>query len=442
VKPGRHGVVAALLGFVMSLGLQAIPAQQECPDDTCPLVAPSGVHGIVSNATAMQISWDDVPKAYAYRIQVAPQNNFVGDRVITFAKREPATPKPFVIPNLDAGTTYHVRVSAIDRAQQQQSEWSAPAVYATKGPMQLSVGTYNIHNPRDDDWDERGPAVAEQIVSEKLGVLGLQEVYRKWERRSLLGYVNANAAKAMGGPVYAMAPEPDSDVGYDNRILYDTRLFTLLGAGGGEFDHQVGGDEVDRWFAWATFRHRASGWKVLFVTTHLAPHNRRAARKQWNELIDRINDLRRAHRAPWIVVAGDFNTTKFDKPANDLLEKMDENGYGDVLGQEYRSYDTDDSRAQATKDVWLDSFNGFDPHIDHYDHNRDHAGNNFDWIFASNELAVPYYRVVARYDDDGKLSKPIPSDHFLVHATLAYVPPQSNRSTVKVAETVDPSSVN
>ena len=423
----------------MSAGLHSIPVERDCPDDLCPFMAPTGVRGIVSTATDMQITWNDVPKASAYRIQVAPQNNFVGDHVISLTKHEPATQEPLVIPDLDPSTTYHVRVSVIDRALEQQSEWSVPAVYATKGPMRLSVGTYNVHNP-GDDWDERGPLVAEGIVSEKLGILGVQEVYRPGERRSLLDYVNTEATKAMGAPVYAMAPEPDSDVGYDNRILYDTRVATLIGAGGQEFDHQVGGEEVDRWFAWATFQHRASGWTILFVTTHLAPHNPRAVSKQRDELIEHVDSLRQDHNPRWIVVAGDFNTTKFGKPADDLLEDMEENGYGDVLGQKYRSYDTDDSRAQVTQDAWLDSYNGFDPDIDNYDHDRDHTGNSFDWIFASNDLAVPSYRVHARYDDDGELLEPIPSDHFLVSATLAYEPPQADRSPV--AETVNPASVN
>jgi endonuclease/exonuclease/phosphatase family metal-dependent hydrolase len=267
-------------------------------------------------------------------------------------------------------------------------------------------------------------------------------VYRENERRSLLQYVNARSAQLNGGPIYDMAPAVDSDVGYDNRILYDTRLFSLVRAGGQPYEHQVGGEEVDRWFAWATFTHRASGWNVLFVTTHLAPHNVRAVRKQWNELVDRVNDLRSSHKVKWVVVAGDFNTTKYRKPADDMLEKMRDNGYGDILGQQYRTFDTDGARAKVRWDAWLDSYNGFDPHIDHYDHNRDHAGNSFDWIFASNDLAVPSYRVYARYDDDGKLLEPIPSDHFLVHATLAYEPPQVDPSTVNVAATVGPDSMN
>jgi len=218
-------------------------------------------------------------------------------------------------------------------------------------------------------------------------------------------------------------------------------VLSLLGTGARKYDYQVGGDEVDRWFSWAIFRHPASGWKVLFVTTHMAPHDVHAVRKQWNELIDGVNSLRRTYGVPWVVVAGDFNTTKFRKPANDMLEKMRDSGYGDVLGQRFRTYDTSDARARARKDAWLDTYNGFDPDIDHYDHHKDHNGNSFDWIFASNELAVPYYRVYARYDD-GRLLEPIPSDHFLVRATLAYDPPPVSRSTVKVAEKIEPDSVH
>lgn len=441
MKLSRHGIVAALLGFVMSLGLHSIPVQRECPDGTCPLVAPSGVRGIASTATGMQVTWNDVPKAFAYRIQVSPQNNFVGDGVITLTKQEPATPKPLVIPQLDPRTTYHVRVSVIDRQSRQQSRWSAPVAYATKGPMQLSVGTYNVHNP-GDDWGERGPLVADGIVGERLGIVGVQEVYRKSERRSLLGYVNTKAVKAMGAPVYGMTPEPSSDLGYDNRILYDTRLLHLTGSGGKRYDYQVGDGEVDRWFAWATFTHRASGWSLLFVTTHLAPGDDYADLQQWRELIARVNALKAARKVRWVVVAGDFNTTKREKPADVMLPAMLKNGYGDVLGQEYRNYDASRARAKVRKDVHLRSFNGYRRDIDDYRVHKDQIGNSVDWIFASNDLSVPYYRVVARYDDDGHLIEPIPSDHFLVRATLTYTPPPSEESTVAAAETVDPASVN
>lgn len=425
----------------MSWGLHSIPVERECPEGTCPFAAPAEVRGVASTATRLQIAWNDVPKAPAYRIQIAPQNNFLGEDVITLTKRDPAKPEPLIIPNLTPRTTYHVRVSVIDRALRQQSDWSAPARYFTKGPMRLSVGTYNVRNP-DDTWHERGPLVADGIVSEKLRIVGIQEVYRAGERRSLLNYVNTRSNKVNGSPVYGMAPKPDSDLGYDNRILYDARVVTLLKSGAKRFDYQVGGGEVDRWFAWATFRHRASGWSLLFVTTHLAPDNDYADLRQWRELIQRINHLKKNHRPRWVVVAGDFNTTKLEKPADVMLPAMRRNGYGDVLGQTYDSYDVSDGRAQVKKDAHLRSFNGFRRDTDDYSRDEDENGNGVDWIFASNDLAVPYYRVVARYDDDGDLIEPIPSDHFLVRATLAWDPPQLKTRAVNVAATVKPDSVH
>lgn len=417
----RIGVAAAVMAGILVLGTLWIPTRDLCPEAECPFPAPTGLRGVASSESRLQVTWNDLPKAFAYRIQVSPRATFTGPGVVSATKQEPHLPRPLIFTNLDPGRPYFLRISVIDRQLAQQSEWSTPVAYATKGSMRISVGTYNIHNP-DETWKDRGPQVAADILAEQVQLLGVQEAYRESERRSLLNYVNQRSVAVHGSPVYRMAPPVDSDLGYDNRILFDTRVFTLIGTNARKFEHQEGGDEVDRWFAWATFRHRASGWKILFVTTHLAPHNARMIRKQWDELIKRIESLRRTYNIPWVVVAGDLNTTKFDKPADDLLEVMADNGYGDVLGQKYKSYDTDDARAEVTKDAWLDSFNGFDPEIDHYDHNRDNFGNSFDWIFASNALAVPYYRVYARYDSDGKLIEPIASDHFMVRATLAFEP--------------------
>ncbi len=430
------------MGCVLSFGLNSIPEDRPCPQGTCAYSAPTDVRGVSSGANSLRIWWKKVPKAFSYRVQVAPANNFIGDEVFTALRRDPVHPEPLVISNLDPGTAYHIRVSVIDRASKQQSEWSAPATYATKGPMELAVGTYNIRNPRKNDWDERGPVVAANILDEQLHVLGVQEVYRGSDRRSLLDLVNTRATTVYGAPVYGMTPGPYSDLGYDNRILYDIRQLQLLKSGGQRYQHQVGDGEVDRWFAWATFTHRASGWNLLFVTTHLAPDNDDADLRQWTELVAAINALKTAHRAAWVVVAGDFNTTKLEKPADVMLPAMRENGYGDVLGQTYASYDVTGGRAKVKKDAHLRSFNGFRRNTDDYSRDEDENGDGVDWIFASNDLAVPYYRVVARYDDDGDLIEPIPSDHFLVRATLSYVPPQSDRSPVAVSETLEPGSVN
>jgi endonuclease/exonuclease/phosphatase family metal-dependent hydrolase len=431
--------VAALLGVFLSLGVHLIPSPAECPKGDCAFAAPAGLRWVSASTNELSVTWDDVPQAFAYRVQLATKRDFSGENVMSTTTQRPSSVGPVVFKGLTPGTSYHARVSVVDKELHQQSDWAAPATYATKGAMNVSVGTYNIHNP-DETWGKRAPWVAEGIVGQKLHVLGVQEAYRASERRSLLGYVNNRSAQVNGGAYFGMAPAPDSDLGYDNRILFDTRVVTLIASGAKRYDYQVGDGEVDRWFSWAAFKHRASGWSFLFVTTHLAPGDNRADRKQWKELIKRVNALKSSLHVPWVVVAGDFNTTRFEKPANVMVDRMRENGYGDILGQQYRSFETVDARAQVRKDAWLNSFNGFRRTLSKYDVDNDHNGRSVDWIFASNDLKVPYYRVYARHED-GKLIKPIPSDHFLIWASLAYTPPQPH-ATIKTAATIPTESLN
>ena len=54
-----------------------------------------------------------------------------------------------------------------------------------------------------------------------------------------------------------------------------------------------------------------------------------------------------------------------------------------------------------------------------YEDDKRKLGNNIDWVFASNELAVPEWKVVARYDKERlRLTGVISSDHFMVRATI------------------------
>ena len=310
MKLGRHGIVAALLGCVLSFGLHSIPDERPCPQGSCDFSAPTAVRGVESSPHWLQISWKKVPKAFSYRVQVARENNFLGDEVMTVVKQDPERPKPLVIPKLDPGTTYHVRVSVIDRTLHQQSEWSAPATYATKGPMRLAVGTYNVHNPADYVGRARPPC------------------RRRHRQREAARARRAGGLPTVASPQPARPSQRQVQVGQrTGRVRHGAWAVQRCGlrqphplrhspSSAAEvrrpaLRYQVGDGEVDRWFAWATFTHRASGWSFLFVTTHLAPDNDDADLRQWKELIGRVNALKAAHRVQWVVVAGDFNTTKW-----------------------------------------------------------------------------------------------------------------------------------
>jgi hypothetical protein len=78
-------------------------------------------------------------------------------------------------------------------------------------------------------------------------------------------------------------------------------------------------------------------------------------------------------------------------------------------------------RAQKRVNAWINTMNRFDRDLRPYAYEDDKRklGNNIDWVFASNELAVPEWKVVARYDKQRlRLTGVIPSDHFMVRATI------------------------
>jgi endonuclease/exonuclease/phosphatase family metal-dependent hydrolase len=411
-------LAGAILATVFSLGAGVAHAQ------TLP-AGPTGLRVVIGTATRMQIAWDAVPDVPSYRIHYSTAADFSSN-----LKGVTTTETTYVLPSLQPNTTYYFRVAGLNGTTL-LTEWSVGSG-TTKPLMKISVGTYNVHNPNrtnctavstdPKDWCNRAPWVAYAIVTEGLNALGIQEAYQPEERRDLLDRVNARIS---GSDPYAMAPDLASPIGYDNRILYDTRVFTLVAAGGMQYRNQLTGEDTPRHLAWAKLRHRVTGVVVLFVTTHLQPGGGTADTVdalQWSELIAET-DKRRAEvpAANYVVAAGDFNSTRYESPARYRIGDMKNHGYGDVLGQQYRTDVTSGARAQVRKDAWVNSGNDFDPIASHHS-NPNHTENGYsvDWIFASNTLKVPLYREWVRWTSyPTTFALPIASDHHLVRATIS-----------------------
>ena len=103
---------------------------------------------------------------------------------------------------------------------------------------------------------------------------------------------------------------------------------------------------------------------------------------QWRELIARVNLLKNGRP---VVVVGDFNTTKFSPWASEMLPRMQAEGYGDVLDQQYNSNEIAAPRARSLVNAWISSSNRFDRNVRSfsYDTARDtKIGNDIDWVFA------------------------------------------------------------
>lgn len=284
---------------------------------------------------------------------------------------------------------------------------------AEAAPAPIVVGTYNVKDPDTTAyaaWPDRAPLLVQNILGEAPAVLGLQEIYEDDERDLFFSTLSQASNKT-----YDVTVSPRAKTGYDSRIIYNTSLLSVDRStiGSYRYARQFPGDpgvaEGDvnrgRQMAWAVFTIRSNGSRFLFVTTHLCPSSDPVTKAQWNELLLKVKELAATYAVP-VVVSGDFNTTKFEGPARRLLKKMRKAGFGDVLGQTFRSYATVAARAVGAERINANYSSSNPSKVA-----RNKNGNSIDWVFASNQLDVTQYHLTLRRDL---------SDHNMVTSTIVF----------------------
>jgi endonuclease/exonuclease/phosphatase family metal-dependent hydrolase len=280
--------------------------------------------------------------------------------------------------------------------------------------------------------------VVQQILSQKLDVLGLQEanqskIYTTSVNLGINQYMDLKAAINLAGGHYALTNEnayncvkpvstyncvyQDQGASQDNRILYNTDTVTMLSQGSLKYNTQTAGKN-ERYFEWATFEVKATGKRFFFSNTHLDPYSAATRKGQWNEVISNTDRL---HGSLPVVAVGDYNTSKFTDYAATYLPKMKSAGYGDVLNQQYAQTTVKTPRAESLVRAWINSYTNFgrDVRPYSYEENKSKVGNVIDWIFATNSLRVKQYSLVSNVNVTTlKVRGVIPSDHNMVRATL------------------------
>jgi endonuclease/exonuclease/phosphatase family metal-dependent hydrolase len=294
----------------------------------------------------------------------------------------------------------------------------------------INVGSFNIRSVQNDKkragneapWRKRRGAVIRDILKQGVDVVGLQEAsqnagYRKHLVAGKNQYLDLrNGLNRAGGSFQLTNTNPTTS--RTTRILYDTRVVSLVRSGTYKYKHQSGGKNDGRFLVWAIFQRKGSGKRFFFANTHLGVKSASLQRAQWRELIKRVNALKSG--LP-VVVVGDFQRSKLKNPAAEMMRAMKAAGYGDVVGQQPNEANLYNPRPDRLKHAWVNSMNGFSRNVASfsYEDKRRKAGNNPDWIFASNHLKVKKWRVVVHMNPRTlRLRGVIPSDHNLVRATL------------------------
>jgi len=317
---------------------------------------------------------------------------------------------------------------------------------ATTAPnTDVKVASFNLSSLAFDaqasgehrTWRVRRPVIVSQVLRNRPDALGVQEANQSSSYKASVNYgpnqyLDLKGALAAKGGHYALTnanayncvnPVSSYNCVYkyqgasqDNRILYNTDTVTLVKQGSVKFKAQTPGKNP-RYLAWAILRMKATGKQFFFTNTHLDPYTVSVRRAEWDEVI--ANTKRLAGTLP-VVSVGDYNTSKFSTYAATYLPRMKAAGYGDVLGQTYAT-SLSRPRAAIVDRAWVNSFNGYrrDARVYSYEDAQNKIGNNIDWIFATNALPVKKWLTDAPVDRTTfQLVGVIPSDHFLIQATL------------------------
>jgi endonuclease/exonuclease/phosphatase family metal-dependent hydrolase len=397
----RLSFAAAVVGLLGSLLVASAPAGAADP-----VPGPTGLQVTGTSSTIIKLSWSPVTDASAYVVAYSKESDFdPGAEMAT-------TATSVSISGLTKQTTYYVRVKATAEGQD-LTGWSE-AITAKTGPILMRVGSFNVKDPDTEPadgpcklWNSgRKALVAKDVVDSKVDVLGLQELYDTQDRTSFMA-----ALRLAGGGKYLMTPDlEDSDAGWDNRLLYDTERVTLINSTAVPFNTQDG-DGSDRQFVWGTFELKSNRHRFLVYTTHLEPGGSATLKKaQWEHI--RANAVENGVKKNLpVFITGDFNTSKFDSQSSTVLGRMKSSGFGDVLGQTYKSYKVSGQRAKTKTYAYFNSYNGCNTRPSRVD--KANIGNNVDWIFATNSLQIPAWRTWVHLNGSAAASS-IPSDHWML----------------------------
>lgn len=314
-----------------------------------------------------------------------------------------------------------------------------------RGSMNIRAASFNVLSVSLDGtsgnkrpWRERRSTVIRQILSEDLDVLGAQElnhskhfaprlvdgITQMTDLRNGLNKAGGNWQLTNSYSFNCVNASTQHKCAYkyraasgDNRILFNKD--TLMKVRQGTYKFKAQGTTFVSYMPWAVLQTKATGDKFIFATTHLTTAKDGTRRKQWNELIAKVKQLRSTYGHP-VIVTGDFNEQKFSPLAADMLPKMKSSGFGDVVGQEAYESRVDNPRAERRINGFINSLNRLDRNVRNYSYHQDRSrmGNTIDYVFATNSLDVPEYKLVLDYGDDLQVDGTFASDHSMIRSTI------------------------
>ncbi len=455
--PARTSRTVLALGT--SLAVAAAVVAVAGPVEAARRPAPTHFRSPAVDQTSVTVRWHKVRKAPGFRVRWSTHHSMAGSR------RLATTSHRVRIDGLAPDTRYFVQVAVAARKGhgRRLGHWSrilkrrtAPPPCPTVGdlgdptpavptgqPADLRVATFNIrtihldsHDHPEQRWRRRAGRVASLLLGapttrnaasappEVIAVQEANQSYKRFDTPCTNQLVDLrNRLNAAGGPRYeATSLSPGASVG--TRILFDTTRLRLESAGSVRL---AAPGTTHPHLAWAVFQVREGGQRFFFGSVHLVPkeeaHSDAVRDAEWDQLLAHLVDPTLTQGLP-VVLGGDFNAKRSSRShpsALTHLPRMAAAGVGDMLlgdrDPANRELTTSDARAALTTNAACQSFNGFRL-LQRCESDPSRIGQQIDYLFATNELAVKKWELVLDLDPLGNWLGTIPSDHNEVRATV------------------------
>lgn len=409
-----------------------------------PSPVPTGLTAASATSTSLDLRWNAVSGAKAYRVMYSSSSTLAG------ARYAGSTTNGVKLTGLAAGTTYHLRVAVVSPTTGAKLSDYTAAPYPTgrtsagsTAPYDLKVATFNIRSASLDDdrhptqkWAYRRAAVTSTITTRRPDVIGLQEATQasSYIAGGLTQYTDLRNALHKAGARYEVTNtaaynceaerNPNNCVYRDRgasqgtRIMYNTDTMALMSQGSVKLRTQVPGQPT-RYLTWAKLKIRTTGDQVFAVNVHIDAAGTPAQEQaQWQQVLDET--LARRGGLP-VVATGDFNSHRWTQPAGTMLARMSSAGFGDVLNQKYDAEPTG-IRAEKVTNGFFHSWNGFQRDLDGagrcFCTRTSRIGSMVDYVFVTNSLRVKSWEQLVSYDSSYNRTGTIPSDHNMIQVTV------------------------
>lgn len=393
--------------------------------------------------TSLTVSWPSRGSGLSYRVRYDTDAGY-GSPAYALVKGTKAT-----LSGLLPNTRYSVSVRVVDATDSPTlSEYSISLrVATTPTGAPLRVASYNVkaHNSfkgqaGETTWSERRTAVAALIKKQAPDVIGLQEAQqsRLYDADGKLTKVAQmeDLVNLLGAPYELVNPyrydcvksttktncvAKDRETSRGVRIVYNSAELKLVRHGAKRLSYVKAGD-MERYVAWAVFRHKDSGKDFMFADVHFentidgdgSTSYYELRKTQTRESLAEL-DANNPDRLP-VIFVGDLNSTKTRAPDNAPYDLMRAAGYVDPLGNTYKST-TIAEWATAEKRINA-HYNSFNKWQLSPPKSSNPNGTYYDYIFTSGAFRVSEWETAMTLNPDGTYKGVIPSDHHLLRASV------------------------